>query len=976
MSSLKVTIFSPQKSRSVFAKSLTDFHFTMIKVYRYINVLFLLLFGYFAESQNIVHVTNYNKSEYNGGNQNWDITHDNKGNVFIANNNGLLTFDGAKWRLLKFPMNTIIRSVAYDNNRIYTGSFEEFGYWETDSLREWNYHTLIPLLAEIKLHNDEFWKIVKHKNHIYFQSFGTILVYDFKSIKQLKTPGPVLFLLQSNDRLFVQQINGSLYEIINQELIKISGSEFFHDTEIKAITSIGNNEFLIGTSSKGVYRYDGNNFTEWKNETSEELKQSKINNGIRLGNKIVFGTILKGIYIYSLSGKLINHLTSNSTIQNNTVLALHSDQTGNLWVGMDKGIDYISFNSPIELYEEKGMSTGTVYCASIYNNELYVGTNQGIYIYSLTKDGKFENKRFLQNSQGQVWFLKIIDNKLYCGLNDGTCIIENHKFNLISNISGGYNLTKIMWQEKEYLIQSTYSSLAVYKPDNGSWTKSHTIDGLIAPFRYLEIDFLGNIWLGHSVKGLYMIQPSSGLDSIISTRRIGVNEGFADNINKVFKVDNRIVIPNGRFLSRWDDVNNKVIPFKELNDQIEEFKSAEAIISIPENKYWFIKKNEIGMIEVLFGKAKILYRIIPQMYGLNLVENYENIVSLNDSLNLICLDNGFAVLNMYLMNQLKEINKPPIIKDILVWSGKGNKVKIDSHSNSKIQIPNKYDNLSISFTSSEPIGQRKFYKYKLVGIDNGWSDWSYNSEVSYTRLPFGSYQFLIQTINSKGIKTKPAEFNFRISPPWFLSIYAFFSYLCVIVLGIYYLRFLIKRRFKRQKEILINKEQEKVRIQKEKADQAIIKLANEKLQAEVTHKNSQLANSTMAIIKKNELLIEINNELDCFKEELGYRIPNKYYDRIKKLINQNIESEHDWEMFENLFDQAYENFFKRLKTDYPDLTPSDLKLCAYLRMNLSSKEIAPLINITVRGVEERRYRLRKRLNLPSDQNLTEFILSF
>ena len=195
-------------------------------------------------------------------------------------------------------------------------------------------------------------------------------------------------------------------------------------------------------------------------------------------------------------------------------------------------------------------------------------------------------------------------------------------------------------------------------------------------------------------------------------------------------------------------------------------------------------------------------------------------------------------------------------------------------------------------------------------------------------------------------------------------------------MGVIFLRLYIKRRFKTQRNILIKKEQEKIRMEKETVEQEIIKLSNDKLQAEISHKNSQLANSTMSIIKKNELLIEINSELDNFKEELGYRIPNKYYDRIKKLINQNIESEHDWEMFEDLFDQAYENFFKRLKTGYPDLTPSDLKLCAYLRMNLSSKEIAPLINITISGVEERRYRLRKRLNLPTDQNLTEFILSF
>jgi len=110
----------------------------------------------------------------------------------------------------------------------------------------------------------------------------------------------------------------------------------------------------------------------------------------------------------------------------------------------------------------------------------------------------------------------------------------------------------------------------------------------------------------------------------------------------------------------------------------------------------------------------------------------------------------------------------------------------------------------------------------------------------------------------------------------------------------------------------------------------------------------------MALVRKNQLLQDITHELEGLKNELGYRIPNKHYGRINKLITQNIESDHEWDIFEKLFDQAHQNFFKRLKESYPTLTASDLRLCAYLRMNLSSKEIAPLLNITIRGCEERR----------------------
>jgi DNA-binding CsgD family transcriptional regulator len=174
----------------------------------------------------------------------------------------------------------------------------------------------------------------------------------------------------------------------------------------------------------------------------------------------------------------------------------------------------------------------------------------------------------------------------------------------------------------------------------------------------------------------------------------------------------------------------------------------------------------------------------------------------------------------------------------------------------------------------------------------------------------------------------------------------------------------------------LRRDHEVVRQQKEKMESELVHLSNENLQNEIAHKSAQLANSTMAMVRKNEVLGEIKQELDSQKHELGARMPTKYYNRLTRLIDQEMKNESEWEAFEALYDQAHGDFFKRLKADFPGLTPSDLRLCAYLRMNLSSKEIAPLLNITVRGVEERRYRLRKRMNLGSDENLTERIMTY
>jgi len=151
-------------------------------------------------------------------------------------------------------------------------------------------------------------------------------------------------------------------------------------------------------------------------------------------------------------------------------------------------------------------------------------------------------------------------------------------------------------------------------------------------------------------------------------------------------------------------------------------------------------------------------------------------------------------------------------------------------------------------------------------------------------------------------------------------------------------------------------------------------LRNEKLQDEISYKSQELANSTMLIIKKNEFLLDLKRVLKTQKNQLESRFPDKYYFDLVKKIDDNIASRDDWKTFETNFERAHEEFIKKLKAGYPKLTPGDLRLCAYLRMNLSSKEIAPLLGISVRGLENHRYRLRKKMGLDIDVNLSEFMM--
>jgi len=256
------------------------------------------------------------------------------------------------------------------------------------------------------------------------------------------------------------------------------------------------------------------------------------------------------------------------------------------------------------------------------------------------------------------------------------------------------------------------------------------------------------------------------------------------------------------------------------------------------------------------------------------------------------------------------------------------------------------------------------FKAYLEGIDPAWRTPVSLPLFKFERLPEGNYLLRVKATDSWGNESKTNEINLVILPPWYLSIWAKIGYLLTVL----FLLFLFRH-------IIINQTQRYERLKREGEEKELIRLRNEKLQDEISFKSQELANSTMSIIKKNEFLLELKAILKKQKSQLEMRFPDKYYLHLVKKIDDNISSHDDWKTFETNFEKAHEEFIKRLKTAYPRLTPGDLRLCAYLRMNLSSKEIAPLLGISTRGVENHRYRLRKKMDLDVDANLNEIMMN-
>lgn len=929
----------------------------------------------------VPYVQNFHKSLYAAGNQNWSIAKDRKGIMYFGNSAGLLSFNGKYWGKHELPNKQIVRSVAIaDDGLIYTGGFGEFGYWAYQD-KKLRYNSLTQLLPKSAKLTGEVWKIYVLGKKIYFQSFSHIYIYENKKVSVVKPLNNLLFLHKVDNRLFAEVLDHGLFELKGKQLVKLAGSEILGKTGVLSILPFKNNQLLIGTSKNGLFTFDGSNFTAFNNEANWYLKTFQLNNGTKvLGKYYAFGTILNGLVIIDENGSVIQTINKTSGLQNNTVLSVFNDNENNLWAGLDNGIDRIELNSPLSFYFDKSGKFGTVYSSLIFGNKIYLGTNQGLFSgnWSNNTAGNFDFK-LIPNSQGQVWDLTRIDNQLICGHNDGTFAVVGDQIQKISSINGGWTLKKLP-SNPNYLIQGTYTGLGIYiKNVQGGWNFSHRVEGFGEPSRYVEQDHKGNIWVSHAYKGLYRITISADLKKATNIQYYDEKNGLPSSFNiNAFNLDNRVVFSSDSGFYVYDDISNRFSKYDVLNKKLGNFSSSNKIIKAANKRYWFINDSRMSLANFIQpGKISIDSNRFNILDG-RMVQYYENISQISDNLYLISVDDGFAIYNNALANNIKSATKLPkvLIGKIDDITDKYSSITENGDSEDKIEIPYARNSIRISFALPYYRLAKIQFQYFLEGYSKQWSEWNAATQKDFTNLSSGTYTFKVRAKIEEKTISEISELQITILSPWYASNWAWAFYFVLIVIGLIVGKKVYEAKLKRDQQKIADKlqqeQEEYLKKEAEATEKQINKLQTEKLQTELAGKSRELANSAMSLVYKNELLQKISQELNKLKD--NQKPHEDQHRKIQKIIDDGMNDERDWNLFENSFNEAHESFFKKLKANHPDLVPNDLKLCAYLRMNMSSKEMASLLNISVRGVEIRRYRLRKKLAVPHDKNLTEFLI--
>jgi len=424
------------------------------------TLLFLFIFT-IAFSQELPPIIKYPPSLYGGGNQNWMISQAANQYVFFANNEGLLEFNGANWQLYPSPNETIIRSVKVINNRIYTGCYMEFGFWTRQTNGRLNYTSLSKTIKS-KIRNDEqFWNILNYDQWVIFQSLDRIFVYDIKtgSFKIITPNSSITKSYGTNTSIYFQTINEGLFELQRGKAHLVSNNPILIKNRIINVfeTSDG---LLVQTQLNGFYKVVGNSVSKFVTEADSQIETSSVYSSLILSDgSYAIGTVSNGVFILNKEGKIKHHISQSKGLSNNTALSLYEDVDGNLWIGLDNGINCINLQSPIQSYTDDTGVLGTVYTSILFNGKLYIGTNQGLFCKNYNSN---ENFKFINGTKGQVWSLFDCKGTLFCGHDSGTFIIENTAARNIFSKSGTWKFEKVDIHEIQ-LNQGNYNCIVVLK---------------------------------------------------------------------------------------------------------------------------------------------------------------------------------------------------------------------------------------------------------------------------------------------------------------------------------------------------------------------------------------------------------------------------------------------------------------------------------------------------------------------------------
>ena len=755
-----------------------------------------------AQSSDLPVIQHFAQEEYMAHPQNYCAIQDNRGILYIGNNDGLLEFDAWTWRIINTNNQSGVRCLAIDSTGIiFIGANEDFGYLTYSKNGTTVFHSLLTLLPDSLKNISIIWKVFANNKHVFFLGSEAVYVYDYKEIKKIDVLLMPQYGFIVNNTLCLFTENGISYLDKENKLKALENTEWLYDNNIIVPVELNNKYIFFGDIS-GIFFSSDKNFPfsdiyqiDIPNKTLEFLENKIPYTATKLhNNNIAIGSLAGGILIIDTKGNPLSHIDREKGLADNTVIGLFSDNMGNCWALLNNGINVLFYNKPLSVIGHAEGIESAVMAVSFHKGNQFIGTYSSI----LIKNTKTSTYQEITKFPGVCWTFLNTGEKLYASYEFEILEIDSNKYQTVYTGNTSYSLG-VLKEFDDIIFAGQDGLIALQNTDNQLIEAFNFPETKNTPIRKIEEDHLGRLWVTTEFNGIFVYSFNNSIENY-QVQHLDTTHGLPSMLNNYMNmIGDRVMIASPKGIREAITTKNKNINIIIPSDFEKQFVNGNIgitqLIESKENIIWANTSAGIGK----FSKNKNTYKfkkiipinIVPDAFRIFL---FDNTLYIGTGKNLFTYNTSFKERDY---NFPVFIRKIKINNDSLIFNGAYTQLNSDSllfaintQGQTHPEFTYKFNNIAFEFSGfSYEKSEANTYSYFLEGYDETFSNWSNENKKEYTNLPEGEYTFHVKCKNVYDEISPESVYHFTILPPWYRS---WWAYLLYIVSGIIIIFFIVR----------------------------------------------------------------------------------------------------------------------------------------------------------------------------------------
>ena len=815
-------------------------------------------------------ITNYPYNITGGSEQNWCITQDHRGVVYVGNHDkGILEYDGVEWRIIPVPNNATVRSlVTGDDGVVYAGLENDFGMLEPDRIGKLQFRSLCHSSVRDSVPSFTIWKTYFDSGNVYFCGQLKVFIYNPEgdSITLMDTPDHPYFSFFVDHVHYHGDYASGLMRYNGERFEQLPGGGFFSEMNISGLERYDSTRLLVSTLIDGLFLYNTStgkvDDTFVEPELMDFFGSAVITYMQVLNNDILVGTAYNGLYILDMDGTVKEIISEAEGLTNQTISNVYSDKrlkgSGPLWIAHWRGVSKVETNNPFRLFTEKSGFEGLIFDIIDFNGQLFISTDQGLYYKSSTPSSTkyiqvpeiqalIWDMHVMEPTPGKHFLLAIAEQETF--VIDESMKVSTIRDRLINPPEDPFELQQFGGRyilpdpDRPDRIYIGYEEVVGVQYTGGRWREFFRFRdlGSVGIYR-MGIDKFGYLWISATDQVLRIditMPQEPAVKSYTSENGLPHNE---DNLVFIDPESREVLIGTIDNFYHYDYSNDTMVIDSLYDTALPSGTNViQALYRDKDGDYWFSFENQYsgwtelvarrtgGRFEVISDKP---FQRLPAAASADVFySDQEHGVWFSKSDELYHFDKTFSRNDTLPFQTL--IREVVISGDSVLYFGSnfrknnhgGYSINLFQEEDTQPFIKYRYNN--IEFHWAAPFFEQEDqlqYSYKLQGFSDEWSDWYGATFKEFTNLKYGRYTLYVKALNVYGYESDVARYSFVINRPWYATIPAIIAYILLSGLLVYVIIKLYTRRLKQENirlEGIIEERTAEIRKQKEELTDSI-----------------------------------------------------------------------------------------------------------------------------------------------------------